>query len=73
MARLSVLKLEHAQRLPVGYQHYEQLMSEKYFFDIFCLKKLVNSTLFQRWLQMSIRSAMMKIHAKYSSGGTRLW
>ena len=40
---------------------------------MFCLKKLINSTLPQSWLQMSIRSAVIKIYAKYSSGGTRLW
>ena len=47
-------------------------MNENYFFDIFCLKKLINSILFQSWLKMSIRSAMKKIEAKYSSGGTTL-
>ena len=44
----------------------------KFFFDIFCLKKLINSILSQSWLKMSIRSAMKKIYAKYSSGGTIL-
>ena len=44
----------------------------KFFFDIFCLKKLINSILSQSWLKMSIRSAMKKIYAKYSSGGTTL-
>ena len=72
MTRLSVLKFQHSQRLPVGYQHYGQLMIEKFIFDIFYLKKLVNSTLSQSWLQMSIRSAIMNIYAKYLSGGTRL-
>ena len=72
MARLSVLKVEHSHKLTVGFLKYGQLMIEK-FFDIFYLKKLLNSILSQSWLQRSIRSAMIEIYAKYSSGGIRLW
>ena len=38
MARLSVLKLDHSERLPVGYQHHRQLMSGKFFLIFFVLK-----------------------------------
>ena len=34
---------------------------------------LINSILSQSWLKMFIRSAIKKIYAKYSSGGTTLW
>ena len=72
MARLSILKLEHPQRLQVSYQYYGQLMTENFFFIFFFLKNLVNSALSQNWLQMCVRSAM-KIYANYSCGGTILW
>ena len=72
MATLSVLKAEHSHRLPVGYQHYGYLMTEK-IFDNFCIKKLINPKISQSQLQTPSRSAMMKIYAKYSSEGTRLW
>ena len=69
MTRLSFLKVEHSRRLPVGHQHYRQLMIEKENFDIFCLKKLINPALSQSQLQISNKSAMMKIYAKYSFKG----
>ena len=47
-------------------------MSENYFFNIFCLTKLINSILSQSWLKMCSRSAMKKIYAKYSSDGITL-
>ena len=49
--------------LPVGYRHYEQLMIEKFFDIFFCLKKLISSSLSQSQLQISIRSAMMKMES----------
>ena len=67
------LKIGASSKLPGRLPVLRIAHNWKTFYDIFCFKKMLNSTLSQNCLQMCIRSAMMKIYAKHSSGGTRLW